>query len=280
LDFLRGLYIIQWNKNYISIGLDILIVSYIIYKTYTTLRRTRGLQLLLGVGMIWISGSLAEYLNFELLEWILTNIRPALVFAIIVLLQPELRRLTGDFARIRLLRLFFLKPVFDLEPIIDAVRSMASQKIGSLIVLVKDISLKDISENAVPIDSVVSSELLQTIFFKNSPLHDGAVIIEQNRIISAASYLPMSSNLEISTLGARHRSALGLSEETDAIVIVTSEETGEITVCYAGEMFHPVKSLELRALVGNLMAGTATKKYPKDEDKKHKKEKEVGVNHD
>jgi len=280
LDFLRGLYIIQWNKNYISIGLDILIVSYIIYKTYTTLRRTRGLQLRLGVGMIWISGSLAEYLNFELLEWILTNIRPALVFAIIVLLQPELRRLTGDFARIRLLRLFFLKPVFDLEPIIDAVRSMASQKIGSLIVLVKDISLKDISENAVPIDSVVSSELLQTIFFKNSPLHDGAVIIEQNRIISAASYLPMSSNLEISTLGARHRSALGLSEETDAIVIVTSEETGEITVCYAGEMFHPVKSLELRALVGNLMAGTATKKYPKDEDKKHKKEKEVGVNHD
>ena len=173
-----------------------------------------------------------------------------------------------------------MKPVFDLEPIIDAVRSMASQKIGSLIVLVKDISLKDISENAVPIDSVVSSELLQTIFFKNSPLHDGAVIIEQNRIISAASYLPMSSNLEISTLGARHRSALGLSEETDAIVIVTSEETGEITVCYAGEMFHPVKSLELRALVGNLMAGTATKKYPKDEDKKHKKEKEVGVNHD
>jgi diadenylate cyclase len=256
LDFLRGLYIIPWSKNYISIVLDVLIVSFIIYKTYTTLRRTRGLQLLLGVGIIWISGSIAEYLNFELLEWILTNIRPALVFAIIVLLQPELRRLTGDFARIRLLRLFFLKPVFDLDPIVDAVRSMSSKKIGSLIVLVKDISLKDISENAVPIDSVVSSEILETIFFKNSPLHDGAVIIEQNRIISAASYLPMSSNLEISTMGARHRSALGLSEESDAIVIVTSEETGEITVCFAGEMLHPVKPLELRALINNLMTGT------------------------
>jgi len=275
LDFLRGLYIIPWSKNYISIGLDILIVSFIIYKTYTTLRRTRGLQLLLGVGVIWISGSLAEYLNFELLEWILTNIRPALVFAIIVLLQPELRRITGDFTRIRLLRLFFLKPVFDLDPIIDAVRSMATQKVGSLIVLVKDISLKEISENAVNIDAVVSSELLQSIFFKNSPLHDGAVIIEQNRIISAASYLPMSSNLEISTMGARHRSALGLSEESDSIIIVTSEETGEITVCYAGEMYHPVKALELKALVSGLMAGN--RKIIKEEDKKRPKEKGAGI---
>lgn len=278
MDFLRGLYIIPWSKNYVSIGLDILIVAFIIYKTYTTLRRTRGLQLLLGVGVIWISGSLAEYLNFELLEWILTNIRPALVFAIIVLLQPELRRITGDFARIRLLRLFFLKPVFDLDPIIDAVRIMASQKIGSLIVLVKDISLKEISENAVNIDAAVSSELLQTIFFKNSPLHDGAVIIEQNRIISAASYLPMSSNLEISTMGARHRSALGLSEESDSIIIVTSEETGEITVCFAGEMFHPVKPLELKALVSGLMSGT--KKSSKDDERKRSREREVGVTHD
>ncbi|MDF3819971.1 diadenylate cyclase CdaA [Leptospira sp. 96542] len=277
MDFLRGLYIIPWSKNYISVFLDIIIVSYLIYKTYTTLRRTRGIQLLLGVGIIWISGSLAEFFGFELLEFILTNIRPALVFAIIVLLQPELRRLTGDLARIRLLRFFFLKPSFDLDPIVEAVRNMAQSKIGSIIVLVKDISLKDITENAVAIDSVVSSELLQTIFFKNSPLHDGAVIIEQNRIICAASYLPMSGSVEISTLGARHRSALGLAEETDAIVIVTSEETGDITVCFDGEMFHPVKALELKALVNNLMTGQ--KKSKEDDRRKTRdKEKESGVN--
>lgn len=272
MDFLRGLYIIPWSKNYISVILDILIVSFLIYKTYTTLRRTRGIQLLLGVGIIWISGSLAEFFGFELLEWILTNIRPALVFAIIVLLQPELRRITGELARMRLLRLFFLKPSFDLDPIVEAVRNMAQQKIGSIIVLVKDISLKDISENAVPLDSVVSAELLQTIFFKNSPLHDGAVIIEQNRIVSAASYLPMSSSVEISTLGARHRSALGLAEDSDAIVIVTSEETGDITVCYEGEMFHPVKPLELKAMVSQFMS-TGQKK-PKDDDRKKAKDKE------
>ncbi|MCG6143291.1 MULTISPECIES: diadenylate cyclase CdaA [Leptospira] len=274
MDFFRGLYIIPWSKNYISISLDVLIVAFLIYKTYTTLRRTRGIQLLLGVGIIWISGSLAEYLGFELLEWILTNIRPALVFAIIVLLQPELRRLTGDLARIRLLRLFFLKPTFDLDPIVEAVRIMAQEKTGSIIVLVKDISLKDISENAVPLDAQVTSEVLQTIFFKNSPLHDGAVIIEQNRIVCAASYLPMSSSVEISTLGARHRSALGLSEETDAIIIVTSEETGDITICYEGEMLHPVKPLELKALVSSLMTGT---RRTKDDSLRKSKEKDTGV---
>ncbi|XDD43396.1 diadenylate cyclase CdaA [Leptospira sp. WS60.C2] len=274
MDFFRGLYIIPWSKNYISISLDVLIVAFLIYKTYTTLRRTRGIQLLLGVGIIWISGSLAEYLGFELLEWILTNIRPALVFAIIVLLQPELRRLTGDLARIRLLRLFFLKPSFDLDPIVEAVRAMSQEKVGSIIVLVKDISLKDISENAVPMDSIVTSEILQTVFFKNSPLHDGAVIIEQNRIVCAASYLPMSSSVEISTLGARHRSALGLSEETDAIIIVTSEETGDITICYEGEMIHPVKPLELKALVSGLMSGN---KRVKEESQRKTKDKDSGV---
>lgn len=266
MDFLRGFYIIPWSKNYLSISIDILIVAFLMYKAYTTLRRTRGIQLLLGVAIIWISGSLAEFFNLELLEWILTNIRPALVFAIIVLLQPELRRIMGDLARIRLLRLFFLKPNFDLDPIIDAVRNMASGKVGSIIVLVKDISLKEISESAVVIDSLVTSELLQTIFSKNTVLHDGAVIIEQNRILSAASYLPMSSNLDNSLLGARHRSALGLSEETDAIIIVTSEETGSISICHEGTMLHPVKPLELRSLLGQLMA--PGKKALRDEAKK------------
>jgi len=176
-----------------------------------------------------------------------------LVFAIIVLLQPELRRLTGDLTRIRLLRFLFLKPTFDFDPIVDAVRSMAKKKVGSLIVLVKDISLKEIAEAAVPMDCVVTREILETIFSKNTPLHDGAVIIEQNRILAAASYLPMSSNLEDSTLGARHRAALGLAEETDAIVIVTSEETGAISICAEGQMHHPVKPVELKSTLIQLL---------------------------
>lgn len=207
----------------------------------------------MGVGLIWVLGSIAEYTELELLDWIITNIRPALVFAIIVLLQPELRRITGDLTRIRLFNLFLMKPVYDLEPIVDAVKSMAATKTGSIIVLTKEISLKPIIEDSIQLDAVVTSPLLRTIFVKNTPLHDGAVIIEQSRIVSAASYLPMTNKMEGSTFGARHRSALGLAEESDAVIIVTSEETGEISVCYNSEMLHPVKPTELKSLVNSFL---------------------------
>ncbi|MCC5815876.1 MAG: diadenylate cyclase CdaA [Leptospira sp.] len=247
------MYIVSANKSYFLIFFDILIVSFLIYKIYIFLRRTRGIQLLMGVAIIWSLGSVAEYMELELLDWIITNIRPALVFAIIVLLQPELRRITGDLTRIRLFNLFLMKPVYDLEPIVDAVKSMAATKTGSIIVLTKEISLKPIVEDSIQLDSIVTSPLLRTIFVKNTPLHDGAVIIEQNRIVSAASYLPMTNNMDGSTFGARHRSALGLAEETDAVVIVTSEETGEISVCYNNEMVHPVKPTELKSLVNSFL---------------------------
>lgn len=267
-DFFKGIYLISSSKSFILVALDIFIVSFFIYKIYIFLRRTRGIQLLMGVAFIWILGSIAEYMELELLDWIITNIRPALVFAIIVLLQPELRRITGDLTRFRFLNLFLMKPVYDLDPVIDAVKSMASTKTGSIIVLTKEISLKTIAEDSIQLDAIPSSALLQTIFLKNTPLHDGAVIIEQNRIVSAASYLPMSSNLDGSTFGARHRSALGLAEESDAVVIVTSEETGDISVCYNGEMVHPVRPLELRSLVNSFIL---------EKKKDRKTDEEVGV---
>lgn len=220
----------------------------------------------MGVAVIWILGSVAEYLELELLDWIVTTIRPALVFAIIVLLQPELRRITGDLTRFRFINFFLMKPTYDLDPIIDAVKSMAASRTGSLIVLTKEISLKNIVEDSIQLDALVSSPLLQTIFVKNTPLHDGAVIIEQNRIVSAASYLPMTHNLENSTFGARHRSALGLAEESDAVIIVTSEETGEISVCYDSEMIHPVKPLELKSLVNSYLLEKKSNRKTEDEE--------------
>ncbi|WCL51386.1 diadenylate cyclase CdaA [Leptospira sp. GIMC2001] len=262
----RGIYLISSTKSIFLVALDIFIVSFFIYKIYMLLRRTRGIQLLMGVVFIWILGSVAEYMELELLDWIITNIRPALVFAIIVLLQPELRRITGDLTRFRFVNLFLMKPTYDLDPIVDAVKTMASSKIGSIIVLTKEISLKNIVEDSIQLDALVSSPLLQTIFMKNTPLHDGAVIIEQNRVVSAASYLPMTHNLENSTFGARHRSALGLAEEADAVIIVTSEETGEISVCFDSEMIHPVKPLELKSLVNSLLLEKKRdKKYEDDE---------------
>lgn len=265
LDFFKGVYLVSVNKSLWLVAIDVLIVSFLIYKIYMFLRRTRGIQLLMGVAFVWLLGSIAEYLELELLDWIITNIRPALVFAIIVLLQPELRRITGDLTRFRLINLFLMKPIYDLDPIVEAVKSMAATKTGSIIVLTKEISLKTIAEDAIQMDAVVSAALLETIFVKNTPLHDGAVIIEQNRIVSAASYLPMTNALEGSTFGARHRSALGLAEESDAVIIVTSEETGEISVCYDSEMVHPVKPLELKSLVNSFLQEKARDRKSEEE---------------
>ena len=251
MNFFENIFIFE--KGFFIATLDILIVSFFIYKFYMMLRKTRGMQLLLGVSILLVIGAMAEYFELELLDWIITNIRPALVFAIIVIMQPELRRITSDLSRFGFWNYFVIKNALDTLEIINAVKAMSRTKTGSSIVIAREISLKNIIEQSVQIDSIISSQLLMTIFKKNSALHDGAVIIENNRIASASSYLPMSNALETSSLGARHRSALGIAEDTDAIVIVTSEETGEISICMEGEMIHPVKPFELKVLLGRIL---------------------------
>jgi diadenylate cyclase len=217
------------------------------------LRRTRGIQLLLGIGFLLMLGSIASYYELELLDWLITSIRPAIVFWAVVLLQPELRRAFTDFSKSKIFKLFNIKPAYEIDEIVEAVKIMASEKTGSLIAISKEISLRGIIEESVQVDAIISSGLLLSIFMKNSALHDGAVIIEQNRIASASSYLPMSDKLGTSTMGARHRSALGLAEETDAVVVVTSEESGDISVCFEGQMIHPVKPFELKSLIQKLL---------------------------
>ncbi len=226
------------------------------------LRRTRGIQLLLGIGFLLMLGSVASYYELELLDWLITSIRPAIVFWAVVLLQPELRRAFTDFSKSKIFKLFYIKPAYEVDEIVEAVKIMASEKTGSLIAISKEISLRSIIDESVQVDAIISSGLLLSIFMKNSALHDGAVIIEQNRIASASSYLPMSDKLGTSTMGARHRSALGLAEETDAVVVVTSEERGDISVCFEGQMIHPVKPFELKSLLQKLLNDEELKDSP------------------
>lgn len=251
--FFKNISLFPLGKNPFIIIIDILIVSFFIYQFYSTIRRTRGIQLLLGVAVIWFLGIFASTFELELLDWIIESIRPALVFAIIVLLQPELRKITADLSKMKIFQPFLLKQMTDLEEIIEAVKIMAKNKTGSLIAIVRENNLKEIIDQSVQLDAIISASLLLTIFKKNSALHDGAVIIEQNRIACAGAFLPMTQNLDDSRMGARHRAALGISEESDSIVIVTSEEAGEISVCYDGEMTHPVKPIELKNLVNTIL---------------------------
>ena len=251
LDNLRNIFYLDfYNISFNRTFIDIFIVSVIFYFLYITLRKTRALQLFIGLGVILLLGAVSSYYELELLDWLIDSFRPALLFLVIVLLQPELRRVFSDLTKSKLIKIFLMKPSFELDEIVDAVKTMANSKTGAIIAITKDISLRDIVERSVQLDAIVSSSLILTIFKKNSPLHDGAVIIEQNRIASASSYLPLSDNLErAATMGARHRSALGLSEETDAVIIVTSEERGEISICFNGEMIHPIKPFELKTLL-------------------------------
>lgn len=268
VQHLKTLVLIDYNQRLLPVSSDILIVTFIIYSVYRMLRKTRGMQLLIGLGLFWLLGLIAKYFELELLDWLITAVSPALVFVVVIVLQPELRRIFSDFSQAKILKYFMMKPDYQLDEIVEAARIMSRSKTGCIIVFAKDISLRDIIDQSVLLDAQISTSLLLTIFKKNSALHDGAVIVEQNRVASASSYLPMSNSLGSSTLGARHRSALGLAEETDAVILVTSEETGEISICHDGEMIHPVKPFELKSQLLQKLTNNRVKSAKKKEIKK------------
>lgn len=229
---------------------DVLVVAFIVYRMYLLLSRTKAVPLLIGFGTIMLVDILARQLRLETLSWLVTNVSQYLVFGIIVLLQPELRRLISEIGQMPIFKWVDPSQRVPLDEIIEAVKNMASTKTGSIIVLLQEIRPQTIIDNAVKVDSRITRELLQTIFFKDTPLHDGAVLIEGDRIVAASCYLPLSNSIRLKkTHGARHRAAMGMSEETDAIVIVTSEETGKISVLLNGKLITPIKPLELKSFL-------------------------------
>ena len=234
-------------------ALDVLIVAFILYRVYILLSRTRAVQLLVGFGLILIVDLLADRFALNTIGWLVRSVSSYLVIGLIVLLQPELRRLVAEMGRMPVFQWFSPPPEVPVDELADAVQSMASQRVGSIIAILREIRPQTIIDNAVLLDSKVSAELLETIFFKDTPLHDGAVFIEGMKIVAASCYLPMSHARQIKkTYGARHRAALGFSEESDAIVVVTSEETGSITVMRNGDM-QMVSPHELRPMIQGLL---------------------------
>ncbi len=241
--------------------LDILIVAFIFYRVYILLSRTKAIPLLIGFGIILLVDILARYFNLETLSWLVTNVSSYLVFGLIVLLQPELRRVVSEIGQMPIFRWVEPSQRIPLDEIVEAVKNMASTKTGSIIVILREIRPSAIIDSAVKVDSRISRELLQTIFFKDTPLHDGAVIIEGERIVAASCYLPLSDSGKLKkTHGARHRAAMGMAEESDSIIIVTSEETGKITVMIDGQLITPIKPLELKTLIYENLSGTSRKK--------------------
>ncbi|WP_461420312.1 diadenylate cyclase CdaA [Gudongella sp.] len=234
---------------------DILIVAVVLYKLYTLIKETRAEQLLKGIGVLLVLTEVSEWLELYTINWILGNAMTVGTLAILIVFQPELRRGLEYIGRSR----FFSKSLIEIrgeniskvvDEIVEATASLARQKIGALIVLEKQTGLNEVVETGTKIGGTVSSDLLINIFIPNTPLHDGAVIIKDDIIKAAACFLPLTDSSSVSKeLGTRHRAALGISERSDSISIIVSEETGAISVAENGTISRYLDAKTLKQIL-------------------------------
>ena len=228
--------------------IDILLVWFVIYKLITIIKGTKAVQLLKGIFFIVIAYLVTQALNLETLGWVMQQVLNWGFLAIIIIFQPEMRRALEQLGRGKLFSSSQLNEESERSRLIEAmsksVSYMAKRRIGALISIERETGLSEYIETGIPMNSDITSELLINLFIPNTPLHDGAVIVQKNRIAAAACYLPLSESPFISKeLGTRHRAALGISEVTDAITIIVSEETGAISLTANGDL-HRNLSLE------------------------------------
>jgi diadenylate cyclase len=231
-------------------ALDVLIVAFIIYQLMNLIRGTRAVQMALGLTVLVAFFYFSRWSHLETVSWLLTNILPYFVFAIIVIFQSEIRRALAHFGRTTFFSGFTtLNRTEFYDEIALAANTLASHRTGALIVVQRDIGLKSYIESGIAMDAVLSYDLLVTIFNPAVPLHDGAVIIQNGRIAAAACFLPLTVKPRLSKeLGTRHRAAIGVTEETDAVAIIVSEESGVISFAHDGdiERFLDTDSLKKR----------------------------------
>lgn len=255
---------------------DIAIMSFLIYQGIKLVRETRAAQLVKGIAMLLLLYALAKVFNLSVMKFLTENVLQVGLFAIVVVFQPELRRALEQVGRSRIgklqvfgsglseqdTRLIWAKFI---DALVEEASSLSRQKVGALIVIEQKTKLGDIIKTGTVINSDAAPELIGNIFFPNSPLHDGAMIVRDGRLYAAGCFLPLSDNQEISReLGTRHRAALGMSETSDAIVVVVSEETGLITVCRNGRLERGFTTVRLGELLRGILIPEKSVSEPSD----------------
>jgi len=237
--------------------IDIAMVSFVIYRVLLLMRGTRGLQMTFGMVMLLLFYWVTRYYRLAAVQWLLSNILTYIVFAIIVLYQNEIRRGLANIGKTRIFGRHRRRgDKGHYEEIMLAATTLATKKIGGLIVIERDIGLKNYTENGIALDAVLTYDLLVTIFSPNTPLHDGAVIVQQNRVIAAGCFLPLTLDPHLSKeLGTRHRAAIGITEETDAVAIIVSEETSTISLAVGGEIIRNLTGASLRTALQDAIEG-------------------------
>ncbi len=244
--------------------IDVVVVAFILYKLFMLIRETRAEQLVKGIAVVLVFSKVAEWLKLYTITWILSNALTVGVLIVLVVFQPELRRGLEYIGRSNILQKSLVEirgetVDHNSDEIVSAVSSLARQKIGALIVLENETGLGDIVETGTPLNADVSSELLINIFIPNTPLHDGAVVIKDDRIRAAACFLPLTENASLSReLGTRHRAALGMTEKSDAVVIIVSEETGTVSIADKGQLSRHVDDETLKTILYNFFVNEKT----------------------
>ena len=245
--------------------IDIIIVAVVFYKLYMLIRETRAEQLLKGIVLLLIAAKTSDVFGLRTLSWILEKAMTLGVLAVLIVFQPELRRGLEYIGRTK----FFSKSYIEVEleeiektidQIVDAYASLARQKIGVLIIIERETGLNEIAETGTEINGKVSTELLINIFTPNTPLHDGAVLINKDNIKAASCFLPLTENINLSKeLGTRHRAAIGMTERSDSLAIIVSEETGIISMADKGRLTRNITTDQLRKIILDIYKPQANK---------------------
>jgi diadenylate cyclase len=236
--------------------LDILLVSILIYEFLKLIRGTRAVQMAVGsllvIGLFYMS----QLAPLQTLNWLIRNMLVYVAFAAIVIFQSDIRRALAHFGQAPFFRYFYRQEAADetIEEVVVAATMLSQQKVGAIFAIEREIGLRNYIESGIPLDAALTYDLLVTIFRPGSPLHDGAVILQEGRVAAAACFLPLTVNPRLSReLGTRHRAAIGLTEESDAAAIVISEETGKISIALDGEIERGLTPDDLRARLRHLI---------------------------
>jgi diadenylate cyclase len=251
-DFLRRPSTSGWDL------VDIAIVAVLVYEMLLLIRGTRAVQMALGASFLIALYFLSQWLELEALNWLIRNLAAYVVFAIIVLFQSDIRRALLHLGRGPFFRYFerAASTSETLEELVIAATTLSARRIGALIVIERSIGLRNYIEGGIPLDATLTYDLLASIFQPGTPLHDGAVIVQNDRVAAAACFLPLSVNPRVSReVGTRHRAALGVTEESDAIAIVISEETGIVSLAVADTLDRGLSGDVLRARLQELLGG-------------------------
>lgn len=246
IDLLRQ---IRWQDLF-----DIALVSIILYRMILIIKGTVAARMLAGFGVLLVALFLAKYMQLYTMDWLIQSFWSQVVIAVIVLFQPEIRRALAQMGESSFLQSFTsAEELKSLDEIVKASVALANRKIGGLIVLERDVSLKEYVEIGTPLDAKVTKDLLLSIFHPSSPIHDGAVVIRGNRIVAASCFLPIRLGTAVGkAFGTRHRAGIAITEETDAVAVIISEETGSVSMAIDGKLKSPLDMGTLRDVLTEL----------------------------